>query len=189
MLQPNNGNIEVVNSEWTSRSQDRVSVDEILINGRKYRIPERVIILDFWNKVGQQSAVRRPDRVIQPSVTSSPLTSLSSLEDRIEYPPPLVLSEDSEDDLKVAEVSHPSPFIYFEEALTHSPQILCRLQSGSRSLPLRNKKQVGVQTEDTNSGNIQLRGVSDFIRQVSRNTVRACYLSFLHISNRHPIVS
>ena len=26
-------------------------VDEIFINGRRYRVPERVIILDFWSKL------------------------------------------------------------------------------------------------------------------------------------------
>jgi hypothetical protein len=29
----------------------KVIVDEVLINGRKYRVPERYIILDFWNKI------------------------------------------------------------------------------------------------------------------------------------------
>lgn len=26
-------------------------VDEVLINGRRYRVPERIIMLDFWDKV------------------------------------------------------------------------------------------------------------------------------------------
>ena len=30
---------------------ERVNVDEVLINGRRYRVPERVITLDFWDKV------------------------------------------------------------------------------------------------------------------------------------------
>ena len=27
--------------------------DEVLINGRRYRVPERVIVLDFWNKLNK----------------------------------------------------------------------------------------------------------------------------------------
>ena len=33
-----------------------MTVDEVLINGRRYRVPERVIMLDFWNKVGRGSS-------------------------------------------------------------------------------------------------------------------------------------
>lgn len=32
---------------------DKVFVDEVLINGRRYRVPERVVILDFWNKLNR----------------------------------------------------------------------------------------------------------------------------------------
>lgn len=51
--QPNNGNIEVIASEDSRRSDSAESlpIDEVLINGRKYRIPERIIILNFWNKM------------------------------------------------------------------------------------------------------------------------------------------
>lgn len=28
----------------------KVAVEEVLINGRRYRVPERVITMDFWNK-------------------------------------------------------------------------------------------------------------------------------------------
>lgn len=30
-----------------------MTVDEVLINGRRYRVPEKAIMLDFWNKVGR----------------------------------------------------------------------------------------------------------------------------------------
>lgn len=53
--QRNNGLIEVVNTESPTQ-QDRISVDEMHINGRRYRVPERVIVLDFWNKVNPKSA-------------------------------------------------------------------------------------------------------------------------------------
>ena len=49
--QSNNGNIEIVPSETTSTSQDKLNVEEVLINGRRYRVPERVVILDFWDKI------------------------------------------------------------------------------------------------------------------------------------------
>lgn len=49
----NNGNIEIIHPETSaSQAANRVSVDEVLINGRRYRVPERVIVLDFWSKVG-----------------------------------------------------------------------------------------------------------------------------------------
>jgi hypothetical protein len=46
----NNGNIEVLESGDASY-KDKVLVDEVFINGRKYRVPERIIKLDFWNKL------------------------------------------------------------------------------------------------------------------------------------------
>ena len=48
--QPNNGNIEIINNIF-SLQEEKVLVDEISINGRRYRVPERVVKLDFWNKV------------------------------------------------------------------------------------------------------------------------------------------
>lgn len=48
--QVNNGNIEVLDIE-TSSTHDKVAVDEVFINGKRYRVPERIIKLDFWEKV------------------------------------------------------------------------------------------------------------------------------------------
>jgi hypothetical protein len=48
--QSNNGNIEITYNTF-SLDEERVLVDEISINGRRYRVPERVVKLDFWNKV------------------------------------------------------------------------------------------------------------------------------------------
>ncbi|KAG5221510.1 clr6 histone deacetylase associated phd protein-2 cph [Salix suchowensis] len=48
----NNGNIEVIQPEtMPNDTQAKVAVDEVLINGRRYRVPERVIVLDFWNRI------------------------------------------------------------------------------------------------------------------------------------------
>jgi hypothetical protein len=56
----NNGNIEVIQPQAASGTQNKVSVDEVLINGRRYRIPERVIMLDFWSKIsGDHNLERR----------------------------------------------------------------------------------------------------------------------------------
>lgn len=30
---------------------EKLVLDEVLINGRRYRVPERVIMLDFWSKI------------------------------------------------------------------------------------------------------------------------------------------
>jgi hypothetical protein len=48
--QVNNGNVEILDVE-TSSTHDKVAVDEVFINGKRYRIPERIIKLDFWDKV------------------------------------------------------------------------------------------------------------------------------------------
>lgn len=50
----NNGNIDIIHPETSSTVQNlRVPVDEVLINGRRYRVPEKVIMLDFWNKLNK----------------------------------------------------------------------------------------------------------------------------------------
>lgn len=47
----NNGNIEIIHPETSSPIvSTKVAVDEVLINGRRYRVPERVITMDFWNR-------------------------------------------------------------------------------------------------------------------------------------------
>ncbi|KAJ7582494.1 hypothetical protein C8J56DRAFT_864487 [Mycena floridula] len=91
----NNGNIDVINNDDEPVKKKprapKVAVDEVLINGRRYRVPERVILLDFWNKLGK-NANGEPETndvdVEDESGMSSPLTSLSSLEDLEEPAPP-----------------------------------------------------------------------------------------------------
>ena len=48
--QVNNGNIEILDN-GTLSTHDKVAVDEVFINGKRYRVPERIIKLDFWDKV------------------------------------------------------------------------------------------------------------------------------------------
>jgi hypothetical protein len=48
----NNGNIDIVHPQGTSIAE-KLILDEILINGRRYRVPEKVIMLDFWNKISK----------------------------------------------------------------------------------------------------------------------------------------
>jgi len=65
-----------------------VTVDEVLINGRRYRVPERIVVLDFWNKVSTKAnAEKEGDGEAATSGMSSPLTSLSSLDDSDERIP------------------------------------------------------------------------------------------------------
>lgn len=53
----NNGSIEIIQAEIgpppAPQAQDKLNVDEVLINGRRYRVPERIITLDFWDKVAR----------------------------------------------------------------------------------------------------------------------------------------
>ncbi|KAF6764967.1 hypothetical protein DFP72DRAFT_1029512 [Ephemerocybe angulata] len=77
----NNGNIEISQSEPPAALlKPRVQVDEVLINGRRYRVPERIVILDFWSKLNRHGAEEHRD-MDTVSALSSPLTSLSSLDD------------------------------------------------------------------------------------------------------------
>ncbi|KAK0228244.1 hypothetical protein IW262DRAFT_590128 [Armillaria fumosa] len=88
----NNGNIEIIPSQLpsTAISHPKVNVDEVLINGRRYRVPERIILLDFWSKVNKTAAT---GDVEDSSRMSSPLTSLSSLDDLEDRPDPSKIEE------------------------------------------------------------------------------------------------
>ncbi|KAK0210452.1 hypothetical protein DFS33DRAFT_1293248 [Desarmillaria ectypa] len=88
----NNGNIEIIPSQLpsTAISHPKVNVDEVLINGRRYRVPERIILLDFWSKVNKTAA---SGDVEDSSRMSSPLTSLSSLDDLEDRPDPSQLED------------------------------------------------------------------------------------------------
>jgi hypothetical protein len=116
----NNGNIEIIHPQTVSASQKKVAVDEVLINGRRYRVPERVIMLNFWGKVHRAPNHRETDTT---SGMSSPLTSLSSLEDFEDTIPPFAgPSVYDTDDIRLAQVnlslcSLPS---LFKEMLTMS---------------------------------------------------------------------
>ncbi|KAJ7632294.1 hypothetical protein FB45DRAFT_791280 [Roridomyces roridus] len=97
--QPNNGNIEIIHPQTASTSHvKKVAVEEVLINGRRYRVPERIVVLDFWNKVSTK-VEKEPE-----SDMSSPLTSLSSLEDPEEDTPAESLESSSTGDLRLAQM-------------------------------------------------------------------------------------
>ena len=98
-----------------------MAVDEVLINGRRFRVPERVITMDFWNKAGRgnphrEECVCRSEffilakwtpsdrhRVLS-SVASSPLTELSSVD---------TMDEDDIEDITTA-VNPPSTSMQFD---------------------------------------------------------------------------
>lgn len=48
---PNNGNIEIIPADNRADISKKMNIDEVHINGRRYRIPERVVVLDFWDKL------------------------------------------------------------------------------------------------------------------------------------------
>ncbi|KAI6109975.1 hypothetical protein F5141DRAFT_818960 [Pisolithus sp. B1] len=77
--QRNNGNIEVIHSQPAPLTE-KLALDEVLINGRRYRVPERIIMLDFWSKISDDPHKSR-DEDPPSSRVSSPLTSLSSLDE------------------------------------------------------------------------------------------------------------
>lgn len=74
----NSGNIEVIHPQPAAMTEKLV-LDEVLINGRRYRVPERIIMLDFWSKISRDPHQNRGED--PPSRVSSPLTSLSSLDE------------------------------------------------------------------------------------------------------------
>ncbi|KAF8636483.1 hypothetical protein AX17_003298 [Amanita inopinata Kibby_2008] len=100
----NNGNVEIIYPETAANTQNtvRTPVDEVLINGRRYRVPEKIILLDFWGRLHQGDLQKDKDL---DSELSSPLTSLTSLEDLEDR-----VSPDSsvrvldQEDMKVAQI-------------------------------------------------------------------------------------
>lgn len=47
--QPNNGLVEIIDTEAEKR---RLAYENMFINGKRYKVPERIIRLDFWTKLG-----------------------------------------------------------------------------------------------------------------------------------------
>ena len=47
--QKNNGNITVLPDE---EGRSNIGYEDMIINRRKYRVPEKIIRLDFWQKLG-----------------------------------------------------------------------------------------------------------------------------------------
>ncbi|KAG6889787.1 hypothetical protein C0992_004205 [Termitomyces sp. T32_za158] len=103
--QYNNGNIEVTHplAIHPDTGAQKVTVDEVLINGRRYRVPERVIVLDFWNKLNKSEPQVEKDADVA-SAMSSPLTSLSSLDDDDQATSDIPMFPPDSEDLKVAQM-------------------------------------------------------------------------------------
>ncbi|KAF9532372.1 hypothetical protein CPB83DRAFT_891105 [Crepidotus variabilis] len=78
----NNGNIDVIHPQYLSAVPgSSMNVDEVLINGRRYRVPEKIIVLDFWNRLNKWDEHLHRDDEATSTGMSSPLTELSSLDD------------------------------------------------------------------------------------------------------------
>ncbi|KAG6841200.1 hypothetical protein C0991_000862 [Blastosporella zonata] len=103
--QYNNGNIEISHpiAVRPVNAAPKVTVDEVLINGRRYRVPERVIVLDFWNKLNKSEPQIDRDSNIA-SGMSSPLTSLSSLDDEDQAIPDIPMTHHDPEELRVAQM-------------------------------------------------------------------------------------
>ncbi|KAG0705324.1 hypothetical protein DFH29DRAFT_907317 [Suillus ampliporus] len=127
----NNGNIDIVHPQGTSIAE-KLILDEILINGRRYRVPEKVIMLDFWNKISRDQHLDQRPPV---SAMSSPLTSLSSLDDF---------------DDNIGTLSE-GPLISRDEL--HAAQVLCdfqRMLTEQNHVPIANSRKLvdsSTQTE------------------------------------------
>ncbi|KAI8998911.1 hypothetical protein BD414DRAFT_512473 [Trametes punicea] len=118
----NNGIIDVVNTDEApppALVPEKANVDEVLINGRRYRVPERIITLDFWDKVARNRGVHTEARreLDHSSGLSSPLTSLTSLDD----------------DESVPTMSM-EPSLYTLEDVNFA-QLLCGLRKWNTSVP------------------------------------------------------
>lgn len=46
---PNNGNVSILDTD----DHPPIPHEDMLINNRRYRVPERIIHLDFWNKIAE----------------------------------------------------------------------------------------------------------------------------------------
>lgn len=57
--QPNNGLVEIIDEEAEKR---RIAYENMFINGKRYKVPERIIHLDFWTKLGIKGATRTASR-------------------------------------------------------------------------------------------------------------------------------
>ncbi|KAF5358114.1 hypothetical protein D9756_001766 [Leucocoprinus leucothites] len=163
----NNGNIDIIPSETTTPIQqvNRVATDEVLINGRRYRVPERTIVLDFWSKLNKAHVpLQQEEKDTISSAMSSPLTSLSSLDDFGDDPHEAGPFEGT-DELKIAEVPSSRQFFYPRNMLTRIPlhiQMLCNLRLGKlhTSNPRRKTTERAVQTSPDTEAPIRSGGRS-----------------------------
>ncbi|WVQ72120.1 hypothetical protein IAR50_001665 [Cryptococcus sp. DSM 104548] len=59
--QHNNGNIEIIVPETTAIGKDgkQFEFEDMMINRKKFRVPEKVVKLDFWNKIERGRGKRK----------------------------------------------------------------------------------------------------------------------------------
>ncbi|WWC90591.1 uncharacterized protein L201_005527 [Kwoniella dendrophila CBS 6074] len=68
--QPNNGNITIIpEPETPTLKGPALDYEDLIINRKKFRVPEKIIRLDFWEKVKNQNNVVKSDTIpeINPS--------------------------------------------------------------------------------------------------------------------------
>ena len=52
----NNGNVEIIEADTPPTppiAPNKVNVDELLVNGHRYRVPEMIVTFDFWDKIAE----------------------------------------------------------------------------------------------------------------------------------------
>jgi len=102
-----------------------VAVDEVLINGRRYRVPEKIIVLDFWNKLNKVD--EHSQRYILLFLSSN-LTECLSIRDEVasDLSSPLTeLSSLDDDDVSSIEMAN-SDFDEHAAAQVNSPTVCCQ---------------------------------------------------------------
>ncbi|KAJ7849077.1 hypothetical protein B0H14DRAFT_2766053 [Mycena olivaceomarginata] len=132
----NNGVIEIIHPQTASTSKvKKVAVEEVLINGRRYRVPERIVVLDFWNKVSTKGNVEKEaEAEVASSGMSSPLTSLSSL-------------DDSDERIPGPSQSHTAHNTSHDDEDLRVAQMLCNFQLSIRENSSRSMADHAVQTD------------------------------------------
>lgn len=73
----NNGNIDIVPSEDLPVAGP--PADEVFIGGTRYRVPERVVILDFWDRCKRTTSVQAPPSPRTAKLQADAIEALTSM--------------------------------------------------------------------------------------------------------------
>ncbi|UOH83013.1 hypothetical protein LQV05_005726 [Cryptococcus neoformans] len=65
----NNGNVEIVNDSGSSGTSE-MEFEDTIINRRKFRVPEKIIRLDFWEKLKKERNVIQTPAAVQEEINA-----------------------------------------------------------------------------------------------------------------------